>query len=343
MRSRVRLIVLIILIISLSLAYPARADEVYLKNGDLISGEIQTSEEGLMVVETGYAKQIKVKWEEVVCVTSDKEVTLLLKNNEKIVGRATCPNLGSIQLIEQETGQTRDYSLADFQGINPPPPPPPVTYKALVDVGGAINSGNTRSKTFNSSAKFQARSKKQRLYLEGKFNYGESEGDEDQRNWLTGAKYDYFWTEKLYSYLRPFAEYDKFQDLDLRFITSAGPGYQFIETETAALFAELGPAYFYEDYDTDDDNEYLAARWAAGGRYHIIPKKIILFHLHELYYDLTSDVGTYLRTEQGLRLALVENFYLNFQVDYKYKSDPPDGNKSSDTALILGIGYELNF
>jgi putative salt-induced outer membrane protein YdiY len=246
-------------------------------------------------------------------------------------------------LIDQETGEVTEISFADLQAINPPPPPPPVTYRALVDVGGAVNSGNTRSKTFNSSAKFQARSKSHRLFLEGKFNYGESEGEEDQRNWLSGAKYDYFWTEKFYSYLRPFAEYDKFQDLDLRFITSAGPGYQFIDTETAGLYAELGPAYFYEDYDTEDDNEYLAARWAAGGRYHIIPQKIVFFHLHEFYYDLSSDVGAYLRTEQGVRLALVENFSLNFRVDYQYKSDPPDGNKSSDTALVLAIGYELNF
>ena len=343
MRPAVRLTTLIISIIVLPLALPARADEVYLKNGDLITGEIQTSEEGLMVVETAYAKKIKVKWEEVVCITSDKELTLLLKSNEKIIGRATCPTLGSIQITNEQSGETRDFFIADLQTVNPPPPPPPVTYKALVNLGGAINSGNTRSKTFNSSGKFQARSKKQRLYLEGKFNYGESEGDEDQRNWLTGAKYDYFWSKKLYSYLRPFAEYDKFQDLDLRFITSAGPGYQFIDTETASLFAELGPAYFYEDYDTGEDNEYLAARWAAGVRFHIIPQKIIFFHIDEVYYDLTSDVGTYLRTEQGLRVTLVENFYLNFQVDYNYKSDPPDGNKSSDTSLILGIGYELDF
>jgi putative salt-induced outer membrane protein YdiY len=343
MRAEARLIVFIISIVVLSLAVPAMADEVYLKNGDLITGEIETSRDGLLVVKTAYAKEIEVKWEEIVCITSDTEVTVLLKSNEKIVGLAACPSLGSIQLTDQQSGETADFFISDLQGINPPPPPPPVTYKALVDVGGAINSGNTRSKTFNSSGKFQARTKKQRLYLEGKFNYGESEGDENERNWLTGAKYDYFWTEKLYTYLRPFAEYDKFQDLDLRFITSAGPGYQFIDTDTVSLFAEAGPAYFYEDYDTDDDNEYLAARWAAGVRFHIIPKKIIFFHLHEVYYDLTSDVGTYLRTEQGVRFALVKNFYLNFQVDYKYKSDPPDGNKSSDTALILGLGYELNF
>ena len=125
MRAEVSLIALIISLIVLSLAHPARADEVYLKNGDLITGEITTSEDGLLVVETAYAKKIKVKWEEVACVASDKEVTLLLKNNDKIVGRATCPALGSIQLTDQQSGETRDFFLADLLGINPPPPPPP--------------------------------------------------------------------------------------------------------------------------------------------------------------------------------------------------------------------------
>ncbi|MEJ2363182.1 MAG: DUF481 domain-containing protein, partial [Deltaproteobacteria bacterium] len=267
MRSKVRLAAFVIFTMLLSPAYQAMADEVYLKNGDLLTGTIETSEDGLLVVKTTYAKEVKVKWEEVVCVSSDAEVTLLLKNHEKIVGRAACPTLGTIQLIDQKTGERRDFSRAELQGINPPPPPPEVTYKALANLGGAINTGNTRSKTLNSSAKFQARAKKQRFYLEGKLNYGESEGEEDARNWLTGAKYDYFWTEKFYTYLRPFAEYDKFQDLDLRFITAAGPGYQFIETKTASLFAELGPAYFYEDYSDEKDNEYLAGRWAAAVKF----------------------------------------------------------------------------
>ena len=102
MRSKVRLAAFVIFTMLLSLAYQAMADEVYLKNGDFITGTIETSEDGLLVVKTTYAKEIKVKWEEVVCVSSDEEVTVLLKNNEKIVGRAACPTLGTIQLIDQK-------------------------------------------------------------------------------------------------------------------------------------------------------------------------------------------------------------------------------------------------
>jgi putative salt-induced outer membrane protein YdiY len=321
----------------------ALADEIYLKNGDLLTGEILSTEEEELIVRTSYAKKIRVKWNAVVCVNSDKEVTLLLKNNEKLVGQVTCPTLGSIQLIDQETGETTEISFADLKAINPPPPPPAVSYKALVNVGGAINEGNTETRTFNSSGRFQARSKRQRFNLEGKFNYGESEGEENIRNWLLGAKHDYFVTKKMYTYLRPLSEYDKFQDLDLRLVVAAGPGYQFIDTETTSLFAEVGPSYFSEEYGETPDNEYLAARWSAGVKFDIIRDKIKFYHLHELFQDLTSGEGLYLRTEQGIRLALVKNLFFNFQVDYQYKSDPPEENKSSDTALILGIGYELNF
>jgi putative salt-induced outer membrane protein YdiY len=328
---------------TLLFADSALADEVYLTNGDLLTGEILSTKEDRLIIETDYAKTIKVKLDKVICITSDKKVTLLLKNNEKLVGRASCPTLGAIELLDTETGETTEVSFAELKAINPPPPPPPVTYKALVNLGGAIKDGNTESKTFNSSGRFQARSKRHRFNLEGKFNYGESEGEEDERNWLLGAKHDYFATKKIYAYLRPLAEYDKFQDLDLRLVVSAGPGYQVIDTERTSLFVEAGPAYTYEDYGDAGDNEYLAARWSAGLKFDIVREKIKFFHLHELFQDLTSGEGLYLRTEQGIRVSVVKNLFLNFQVDYEYRSDPPAGNKSSDTALILGLGYELNF
>ena len=120
-------------------------------------------------------------------------------------------------------------------------------------------------------------------------------------------------------------------------------GYQFFDTARTKLFGELGPSYFREDYDEGVDNEYLSGRWAAGLKYDLLPEKNKFFHRNEGYYDLTSDKGVYIRTEQGIRLTLVRNFFLNFQANYQYRSEPPAGIKKSDTSLILGLGYELNF
>jgi len=321
----------------------ALADEVYLKNGDLLTGEILSTEEEKLIVRTSYSAEIKVNWQEVICVSSDDEVTLLLKNNEKLTGRVTCPSLGQIQFVNTENGELRELSITDLQAINPPPPPPPWTYKAVVDVGGAFNNGNTDTKTFNSTARFQARSEQHRIFAHGKYNWGESDGGENKNNWLLGGKYDYFFTKKVYAYLRPIFEYDKFQDLNLRSILGAGPGYQFIETENTSLFTELGLAYTNEDYEVASDKEYLSGRWSVGSKLDIIPDRVKFFHFQEGYYDLTSDEGLYLRTVQGFRLPIFEGFFFNIEFDWSYKSDPPPENKKSDTALIFGLGYELNF
>ena len=343
MRTAVAVITWTFIVAFYVAVFPAQADEVYLRNGDLITGEIGTSEDGLLIVKTSYAKEIKLEWDEVVCVSSDKEITLVLKNNEKLTGRATCPSLGRVQLVGVEVVEMREFSVADLQGINPPPPPPPWTYKALVEVGGAFNKGNTDKQTLNSAVRFQARSEHHRIFAQGKYNYGKSDGEEDENNWLLGGKYDSFFTKKAYAYIRPLFEYDKFQDLNLRSILAAGPGYQFIDTESTSLFAELGLAYTNEDYDSTSDNEYMSGRWSLGTKLDIIPDRVKFSHFQEGYYDLTSDEGLYLRTEQGLRLPIFEGFFFNIEFDWKYKAEPPSGNKKSDKALIFGLGYELNF
>lgn len=343
MRPAVVLVPWIFIVVFVVAVFPTQADEIHLKNGDLITGEIATSENGSLVVKTSYAEKIKVKWEEVACLNSDKEVTIWLKNDEKLTGRLTCPSLGQVQLAGDDAGEMREFSVADLQGINPPPPPSPWTYKALVNVGGAINKGNTDKQTLNSAARFQARSEHHRIFAEGKYNYGKSDGEEDENNWLLGGKYDAFFTKKAYAYLRPLFEYDKFQDLNLRSILAAGPGYQFIDTESTSLFAELGLAYTNEDYDSTSDKEYMSGRWSLGAKLDIISDRVKFFHRQEGYYDLTSNEGLFLRTEQGFRLPIVENFFCNLEFDWSYKSDPPSENKKSDTAFIFGLGYELNF
>jgi putative salt-induced outer membrane protein YdiY len=341
--QRLTIATLIFLAIAACRIPSSMADEVQLANGDLISGEIIKIEGETIVLKTSYAEKVQVNWKKVVCLAAEKELTFVLKTEELLVGRASCPSIGTIRLEGEKIGEPAEFALSELEKIEPYPPAPAVNYRALVSAGGSINRGNTDTSTFNSSAGFQVRSKRHRVTLEGRFNIGESDGNENERNWLASGKYDFFVTNKVYTYLQTLFEYDKFQDLNLRSTAGPGLGYQFFDTERTKLFAELGPSYFREDYDEGVDNEYLSGRWAAGLKYDLLPEKIKFFHRNEGYYDLTSDKGVYIRTEQGIRLTLVRNFFLNFQANYQYRSEPPAGIKKSDTSLILGLGYELNF
>ena len=157
------------LIFPLLLALPVLADEVHLANGDRLTGEIVRMEKGSLHLKTTYAEEVKLKWQEVVCITSEQELTFQLQNGEIWFGRANCPASGRIQIVGERIGESAELSLAEIGAINPSPPPPAVTYKGNIAGGGTITKGNTDEAAAHLSAGFEARSKRHRFTLGGKY------------------------------------------------------------------------------------------------------------------------------------------------------------------------------
>ena len=69
-----------------------------------------------------------------------------------------------------------------------------------------------------------------------------------------------------------------------------------------------------------------------------MPKRLKVFHRQEGYYSF-NDSSVVLRTEQGLRVPMVDNISANLQVDFRYNSAPEAGKTGSDLNLILGFTY----
>lgn len=324
-------------------ALPAVADEVHLTNGDRLTGEILRMENQELLLKTTYAGEVIIKWPEVVCVVSQKDLTVVLKSKEVLIGRATCPSTGVIQVVGDNIGESARLSPADLHAINPSPPPPAITYKGSVTAGGSVTDGNTDSKAVNTSAKFEARSKRHRFTIGAKYNEGETDDKLTARNTTGSFKYDFFVTKKLYSYAQSLFERDDFQDLDLRSTMGLGLGYQIFDSKRASLFGEAGVSYFNEDYELSEDRHYTSGRWSVGFDYQLIPERVKFFHLHEGYYSLEESDSYYIRSEQGFRLPLVYHFLANFQVDYDYNSQPAPGKQKTDTVYIFGLAYEYEF
>lgn len=322
---------------------PVEAGEVRLTNGDRLTGELIRMEKGVLILKTAYADKIKVKQEQVACIVTDKELPFVLKTGEVLIGRAICPETGTIKIVGKKVGESEALSAADLEAINPSPPPPPVTYKGIVTAGGSRTTGNTDTAAVNASGKFQARSKRHRFTLEAKYNYAESEDEMTARNYLGGLKYDFFVTEKVYSYAQALFERDDFQDINLRTTTGVGVGYQFLDSERVSLFSEAGVSYFNEDFEEAEDDHFTTGRWSVGFDYEVLMDRVKFFHFHEGYYSLEESDSYYIRSEQGFRLTIVRNFFANFQVDWRYNSQPAPGREKSDTAYIFGLGYEHNF
>jgi putative salt-induced outer membrane protein YdiY len=321
----------------------AVADEVRLTNGDRLTGEIVTMEKDFLTLRTAYAGELKINWQDVICVASERELTVRLKNGEVLMGRPICPGDGTVQIVGVRIGESAEIPLDELDAINPSPPPPAITYKGSVAGGGSISSGNSDDAFANLSADFRARSERHRLTLGGRYNYGETDNEITTRNALGRIKYDFFIKKALYAYAHALFESDDFRDLNLQSAMGAGLGYQIFDTERTSLFSEAGVSYFNKDFDMAEDESYTSARGSVGINYAIVPERVNFFLLHEFYQSLEDSDEYYFLADQGLRFTLYRNFFASFELIYSYDRQPSPGSKNADTLYIATLGYDFSF
>lgn len=319
-----------------AMASPAEADEVFLKNGDRLSGDIVKMEGESIIIKTSYAGDIKIDWKEVQGVNSTGFQTFQMKDRSVLRGRisSTAPN--QVTVTNETLGSTKLMAISDITAINPPPL---VTSEGSLNFAGTVNKGNSDTKAINGSLFYTLRADRHRFGLEGKYNYGEQNEKVTVRNALLELKYDTFITKHLYADVFSLFEEDTFQDLNLRSSFGAGPGYQFIDTPRTKLSAELGLGFVHEDWRGIEDRSSLDGRWAANFTTHLVDDHLIFFHRHEGFYDFKAPHAIRIRADQGFKVPVYKQFALNLEYDVRWDNEHAPGRKSTDHTYIFGISY----
>jgi len=338
MKKRKALLFLSALIL-LSACAPAikGTEKLQMKNGDRLTGEVVRMEEDLLILKTDVSEdKLNIEWNRIECLESTRDLTIVLKGYETLVGRMTCPSPGKIQVISTKLGPTKELNPDDILSINPG------TYRGYLNAGGSLARGNSDTAAANISTRFIAKTRKHRLTVEGAFNYGEAEGSTNTRNSLGSLKYDFFQTEKLYNYAQILSERDTFANLNSRLTQGLGVGYQFYDRRKLRLFTEAGISYYNEDRVVGEDTRSASGRWAMGFEYETTPKWLQVYHRQEGYYTPESS-SVYVRAVQGFRLPVRDQFGMYVEADYRFNSRPEDGKARSDILLIIGISYEYAY
>lgn len=333
MASHVRLIFFCGMLLLVSLSRVAMADEIRLKNGDRLTGTIISMEKELLVLRSEFVEEkLSIDLKDIACISSERNLPAVFQNEEMVIGTLSCPEDGMIQIDSENLGQLPPFALNKLQAINP------ATYSGLFNLGGDLYRGNSNTSAVNFETKFQVRTHKHRFTVDITHNYGEANGDVTIRNSSGSLKYDFFAGEKLYSYAQSLNEQDTFANLNLRNTDGLGFGYQFYDTRKLILFAELGVAFFTEDVIVGEDQRTGAGRWAIGFDWEVVPRRIWVYHHEEGYYNFL-DKTYVMKSDQGVRIPLRDNFSINLEVDYRINNAPQTGDKNSDTHAIIGMTY----
>lgn len=333
-----RKLVLILIATVLPLLLPtgnAHADMVVLQNGDTLTGTLVKLQGGKLTLKTDYAGAVEINAAKIRSVVTDKPAEVHTTSGEILKG--TLKESSSGRLVVESSADRKTIGV-EWQKVSAINPPQQGIWKGNVTVGGNLQSGNTDRTALSLGASAMRRTDRDRFSLGFLFNYGEDEDVLITRNTYGSAKYDYFFTKRLYGYLGLELLNDKFQDIKLRTIAGPGMGYQFWDDPEKALAIEAGASYFSDNMRRGEDNDYITARLGLDFRYTLF--SFIVFTDSLKYYPSLERFSTYtLRNEAALTTPLGARWALKLANVLQYNSQPAAGICKTDKQWILGLQY----
>ncbi len=338
---RFRGVIFLCTILLISFAGKAVADEVYLKNGDRITGQLISMEEGKLVFETSYAGEIHIEWAELSEIKTDVPVTVILSDETLLQGIPKSGEAGEMKLQVEILAEPVSFKVAEVKAINPKIEPA-VKWTARVNFGLKIEGGNTDKEEYHFDGQLVSTTDTNRFTASLELDRDLSNDVRTENNWLAITKYDHFFTEQWYLNTNASFEKDDFKEINGRSVLGAGPGYQLWKSDPRNLSAELGYAYVNESYGDDSpDKDYSSYRWALNFDHFLFNDVVQLFHWDEAFLSADDSEDVWVRSRTGLRFPLSKGLSWTVQYNFDWDNLPTSGQDRTDTTLLFTLGYQL--
>jgi putative salt-induced outer membrane protein YdiY len=330
---------LLMSLICLSVSVGVLSDEVYLKNGDRLTGTIKTTTTGKLILETSYIGEVGIQLADIQLMSSDKPVRVLLDDKSQLTGILSTNDAAGMVIAADVNAVPQPVPMRHIAAINPPEIPW-LKITGHANAGFNRNRGNNDDDTYHVNAESIFRWINDRMTFDGSGDLEKDNGVKTRQQANLNGKYDHFLNKQRYLYSGLGFEHDKFSDLILRTTVSAGSGYQIHENERTNLSIEAGPAYIWEDFDTSKDDEYAAAHWALRFDHYLFKTwKLQAFHRHSLDWSV-EDASVYLfKSQTGLRIPILNRLQATLQANFDRNNAPAAGTRKNDYEYLMTGGY----
>ena len=311
------------------------ADVILLKNGDRVSGDIINMEDTVLTLDTDYADIIKIDWDDVDGLTSDKPLWVAfhdgavipegvgVRDGERLILFRLDPG-GPIQLHKIKTINLFELS-----------------YRGNLGLGGSVTSGNTSTETINASGTLTVNKGWHRIILDGRANRGKAQGEVNAQNAALNTRWDYFLTKRTYIPFINFLEYDKFQNLSLRSTTIIGAGYDILDHRANFLTVAAGPTAVYQKFTSEPSMVIPGFSWQVRWDLEFLGGDLKLWHNHIGTRDIGRDDAVRLNANQGISIKIYKDLSIRFEYNVRYNSQPADERKTTDSTIIFGLSLDL--
>ncbi|MBC7203086.1 MAG: DUF481 domain-containing protein [Pusillimonas sp.] len=329
----------------LLLSISAHAGTIWLKNGDRITGTIQSLDGGKLLVETEYGGDIRVDVNHVKTLESDSE--LVVKNgefNNDYRAKLVAANDGEVTLqgVERSEGQPTPVNTAVpvssiSRMVRPTPFLNEATFKGRFDLAATRKSASTNTQDYTLDTFNELRHGMWRHQLSADYTRNKENSTDSTYNY--GAEYtlDYFISEKAFWQGRASYQRDFVEELNRQVVYGTGPGYQFWDDELGAFsLSALLSRLHYGYIDEHSENAYAASlRWDYVRYFY--GKELELYTRGEVLRPLDGDTTFAINGEVGARYNV--NSWMSIYL--KYARNQVSGGRQGDineSVYSTGIG-----
>ncbi len=336
-RSLVWLATLLVTVLVQAETTAPAQDEILLKNGSRILGQVTGARGGVVSIDTDFAGTIKVELEQIKSVNTQDPVVILMADDS--VRQDSTLVIAEEQLVLSEPGQS--FPLGDLAVINPDPWELGEGYRWTGGIGFALirQRGNTDTDEVDYKLDSKWRSKRDRYTVGANGETDEANGTKTADNWRVSGKYDYFLEEPNYVGVIAQAEKDKFQDLDLRYLLGPYFGRQFYDEPVFSLQGELGFSYVTEEYNIAEDDEYGASNWNIHASSDYLGGDSALYFDQFGLWNLKDTADVIVNSTFGLSYPLLWNIEAAVELLLEYDSGAVADVDSLDQTYKFRIGY----
>ena len=326
----------------------ARADQVVMKNGDRVTGSIVKKDGKTLTIKTDQFGVVTTSWDQVESVTADKPVNVVLADGKTVQGTLATAN-GKVEVATKDARLS--LAPADVATIRDDAeqkaserlqkPGWGQLWAGGINVGFAGTTGNAKTMTFSTgvNASRVTRTDKTSLSFSAikASSLANGKNSDTAQAVRGGIGYDHNLNPRLFVNLFNDYEYDKFQNLDLRFVLGGGFGFHAAKTERSQFDLLGGGDYNRSSFSTQPTQKSAEFYW--GDEYSLkLGAATSLVQSFRMFNNLTTTGSYRVNFDIGASTKVSKWLNWNVSVSDRYLNHPAPGRKTNDLIYTTGLG-----
>jgi len=312
------------------------ADQLIMKNGDIITGNISKVADDKIFIEPSYTDEYSVDIAEVASMVAEQEFDVELNDGSILNAKFdVAAEGGQVMIVD---GTSRGVALTDLAEATEPE----AYYDRVshVDVNLTANGGNTDSRNTLVFADTRLRLGDHRHLGEITFRRDETDGTSTKEQDLLNYQYNWIFSDPWYTGITATYERDPIRDLSHRYTLGALFGRDILNSAHQFLTISFGVGFSDETIGSVSDSGSVGL-WNLKYEQDLLGGDISFYHNDNLTYQFYGDNNAIFKSNTGFTFDLIDDIYAKISLRYDYKTQPALGAFKDDTTFAIGVGAEF--